>query len=295
MTDATIAAPPKRDWKQNRLARIVIMFLSLLALYAVGQALGVLASQKLPAPYQSDGLWAAALFGSAIALGGYVLLVRWMERRKPIAELAPRDAPGGLIAGAILGVFILSAVLGIMYAMGAASFAYAGPFAFPVAATTVAIISGVVEELMFRGVLFRIVEDGFGSLVALAISGALFGGLHITNPHATLVSSAAIAIEAGPLFGAAYMATRRLWLPIGLHFGWNFTEGGVYSTMVSGTTAHGVIKTTLVGPDLLTGGSFGPEASWITVVVCSVLTAIFLVIAVRRGQWKPVQFHIRAP
>jgi hypothetical protein len=178
--------------------------------------------------------------------------------------------------------------------MGAASFAHAGPFVFPVEATTVAIISGVVEELMFRGVLFRIVEDGFGSLVALVISGALFGGLHITNPHATLVSSAAIAIEAGPLFGAAYMATRRLWVPIGLHFGWNFTEGGVYSTIVSGTTAHGVIKTTLVGPDLLTGGSFGPEASWVTVVVCSVLTAIFLIVAVRRGQWKPLQFHIRA-
>ncbi len=217
-------------------------------------------------------------------------LVHWLEQRRPVAELRPSAAPGGLIMGAIIGFVILSAVLGILYLMGAAKFALPMPILFPSLATGVAVISGVAEECIFRGAVFRNLEDGFGSLVALIFSGALFGGLHIFNPNATLFSSIAIAVEAGLLLGAAFMATRTLWLPIGLHFGWNFTEGGFYSTAVSGGTLPGIVKTTLTGPNVLTGGAFGPEASWVTMCVCSVLTVIFLIIAARRGQWRPLQF-----
>jgi membrane protease YdiL (CAAX protease family) len=294
MTDATMTAPSGGGWKKNRILRMLIMFFALFACYALPQLPGGILRKFYPA-HKDLWLWIFIPLGVVVCLCGYAWLVHWLEKRRPIEELRPSAAPGGLIAGALIGFIILSAVLGILYLMGAAKFALPMPILFPSFAAAIAIISGVAEELIFRGALFRNLEDGFGSLVALVISGALFGALHIFNPNATLFSSIAIAIEAGLLLGAAFMAARSLWLPIGLHFGWNFTEGGFYSTAVSGGTTPGIIKTTLTGPNMLTGGAFGPEASWVTMAVCSVLTVIFLVIAVNREQWRPLQFHIRAP
>ncbi len=92
-----------------------------------------------------------------------------------------------------------------------------------------------------RGVLFRIVEESLGSWIALALSAALFGALHAFNPGATLTSSIAIALEAGVLLAAVFMVTRRLWMVIGLHTAWNFTEGGVFGASVSGGDAHGML------------------------------------------------------
>jgi membrane protease YdiL (CAAX protease family) len=120
----------------------------------------------------------------------------------------------------------------------------------------------------------------------MLVSAAFFGGVHIFNPGATLISSAAIAIEAGLLLALAYTATRSLWLPIGLHFAWNFTEGGIFTTQVSGGKVPGILETTLTGPELLTGGKFGPEASVVAVGVCLTAALIFLIVTLRRGEWR---------
>ena len=82
------------------------------------------------------------------------------------------------------------------------------------------------------------------------------------------------------------MVTRSLWLPIGLHFGWNFTEGGLFGAAVSGGKAEGIVKTVITGPPLISGGEFGPEASLIALAVCLLVTAILLAIAIRRGHWR---------
>src|SRR5581483_7760086 len=107
-------------------------------------------------------------------------------------------------------------------------------------------------------------------------------------------SSAAIALEAGILLAAAYLLTRSLWLPIGLHFGWNFTEGGIFGAAVSGNGAKGLINTSLSGPQLLSGGAFGPEASVAAVGVCLVAAVVMLVLAARRGEWRPLRLRIAA-
>jgi membrane protease YdiL (CAAX protease family) len=132
-----------------------------------------------------------------------------------------------------------------------------------------------------------------GTLVALVVSAAIFGLLHAANPGASLVSSASIALEAGVLLGLAYALTRSLWLPIGLHFGWNFTEGGIFGAAVSGGQSHGLVKAAVVGPDLLTGGAFGPEASVVAVVLSLVVSAAMGWLVVRRGHWKPLTFRLR--
>ena len=117
----------------------------------------------------------------------------------------------------------------------------------------------VFEETIFRGVIFRLAESRYGSLAALVLSSAVFGLLHLLNVAAEpipldqkLLGPVLICLEAGLLLGAAYMATRRLWLPIGIHWAWNFFEGPVYGTDVSGNTAERnvLMHSSLHGPFL---------------------------------------------
>ncbi len=159
-------------------------------------------------------------------------------------------------------------------------------------ALSMAMLAGVAEEIIFRGAIYRLLEDGFGTLIAIVLSGALFGLLHALNPGATLASTAAIAVEAGILLAAAYLVTRSLWLAIGLHIGWNFTEGGIFGAAVSGGKSHGLVSTVFAGPDWLTGGKFGPEASLTAVILCVIVAAVLLIVAIRRGEWKPLRFKL---
>ena len=115
------------------------------------------------------------------------------------------------------------------------------------------------------------------------MTSALFGLVHIFNPNATWFSSFAIAVEA-LLLGGAYMVTRSLWLPIGLHAGWNFTQGAIFGVPVSGIAVHGLVKAQLSGPVLLSGGQFGLEASVIGLLVAAGAGVWLVWLALRRGE-----------
>lgn len=133
------------------------------------------------------------------------------------------------------------------------------------------------EEVIFRGILFKMVDKRFNTAAALLVSGLLFGLMHLLNPGATLWSAVAIAIEAGFLLGAAYKWSGGLWLPIGIHWAWNFTEGNIFGFNVSGgAESVRLFVPEIRGPELLTGGGFGPEASIVSVLLGLALTIIFL-------------------
>jgi membrane protease YdiL (CAAX protease family) len=124
-------------------------------------------------------------------------------------------------------------------------------------------------------------EESLGTWLALLISALIFGLMHIANPNATLWSALAIAIEAGIMLAAAYTLTRRLWLPIGIHFAWNFVQGGIFGVAVSGNGVRGLLQSTLSGPALLSGGEFGAEASIFAVIVC-LAAGVYLI----QAAWK---------
>ena len=135
----------------------------------------------------------------------------------------------------------------------------------------------VGEEILFRGVLFRWIDEKWGFVAALVVSSLLFGFMHYGQPGATWWSSLAIAIEAGLLLGAAYKYSGTLWLPIGIHWAWNFVQGNIFGFEVSGGDAgKALLQATVSGPDILTGGSFGAEASVITVVLGLALSLWYL-------------------
>jgi uncharacterized protein len=155
----------------------------------------------------------------------------------------------------------------------------------------VMLATGVTEEIITRGFIFRLVEIVGGTWIAVLVSSALFGAAHASNPGATLTSSMAIALEVGVLLAGAYVLTGRLWFPIGLHTGWNFAEGSIFSMSVSGLSAPGgLIAGTLRGGAILTGGAFGPEASIAAVVLCLCVAALLFWRAIRTARIKSLDW-----
>ncbi len=212
---------------------------------------------------------------AATFLLAYLAGARWIERRS-VRELAPSRALPEIGTGLATGVALFSAVMTILWAMGVYHPTGWGGFKDVAGGFVLAVMAGVVEELLFRGIFFRLSSRIVGTWGALVFTSALFGLAHLGNRGASLSSSTAIVLEAGVLLGAAYAVTDRLWLPIGMHIGWNFTEGSVFGMSVSGSTAHsGWLRGSLTGPRLLTGGLFGPEASIVAVMVC-LSAAVFL-------------------
>ena len=123
------------------------------------------------------------------------------------------------------------------------------------------LVVAVGEEVLFRGIVFRMMDQRWGTPVALIVSALIFGFVHITNDNATVWSSVAIAVEAGLLLGAAYKWAGNLWVPIGIHWSWNFFQGPVFGFAVSGNGTQSLLKTVIEGPEWLTGGPFGAKAS----------------------------------
>jgi membrane protease YdiL (CAAX protease family) len=118
------------------------------------------------------------------------------------------------------------------------------------------------EELLSRGYHLQTIASGINLLWGLIISSAIFGVLHLANPHATWISALGIFF-AGIFLGFAYIRTRQLWLSIGLHIGWNFFEGVLFGFPVSGIDIYHLTRINVSGPELWTGGAFGPEAGLI--------------------------------
>ncbi|GAB2844344.1 type II CAAX endopeptidase family protein [Actinocorallia aurea] len=231
---------------------------------------------------------------AALAVFVYARVVRWSERRAPV-EVVGEGSVSAVGRGALIGVAMFAAVIANIAFLGGYRIDGLGSPAGAVGLLGFMAAAAVTEELIFRGILFRIVEERTGTWAALTLTGVVFGLSHLANEHASLWGAVAIAIEAGGMLAAAYAATRTLWLPIGVHFGWNFAAAGVFGAEVSGNGAsQGLLHGVTSGSALLTGGEFGPEASPYAVVFGLLLTAAFLWLARRRGNLVPFRRGARA-
>ncbi|GLU49796.1 CAAX amino protease [Nocardiopsis ansamitocini] len=235
-------------------------------------------------------VWVLPVGTAAAALGlwAYAVAVRRVEKRTP-DEIGRSGAGRDLVRGTLVGAGVFTAVIATIAVFGGYRITGWGSFEAFLAACGLMAVVAVMEELLFRGIFFRIVETVTGTWGALAVSAVFFGALHLVNPNATLWGALAIALEAGLMLGAAYAATRTLWLPIGIHFGWNVTQAGVFGTAVSGSedAFSGLFSSESTGPTAITGGAFGPEASVFAVVFCGAVTVYLLRSAHRKGRIVP--------
>ncbi len=228
---------------------------------------------------------AGAVLLTAIVLGAYSGYVRLVEKRS-VSELSGSHALRELAAGILLGALLLSLTIAVLASLGVYQVTGDNGWLAMLATVPGFILGAVLEEVVVRGVVFRILEQSLGSWLALALSAIIFGALHLLNPGATLLNAGAIMLEAGILLAAAYMLTRRLWFCIGIHFAWNFTQGGIFSAAVSGGATQGLLQAKLVGAGWLSGGAFGVEGSAVALVVCASTALLLLIAAKRKGNLR---------
>jgi membrane protease YdiL (CAAX protease family) len=218
----------------------------------------------------------------------YWAYVHYIERRG-ITELGRSEAAREIGLGSFIGFGLFAIVIAVLWLLGVyrvngISFAF-----LPVlGALAGAFVSAFAQELIFRAVIYRITEEWLGTWWAVVISAILFGLIHLSSAGATLLSAASVALEAGVLFAAAYALTHRLWLALGIHAMWDFANDGVFGVGLagqSGQSLHGLLQASLNGPNLLTGGTFGVEASLITLVVTSIAGFLILWQAFRSGHF----------
>jgi hypothetical protein len=146
--------------------------------------------------------------------------------------------------------------------------------------------SGVLEELVLRLVIFRLLWRAVGIWPALAGAALLFGALHLANPDSSVFAAACLIAGEGIGIGL-YLLTGRIWAPIGMHAAWNFTQGWAFGAIVSGTTEIAGGPLTLHPADgvpaALSGAGFGPEASWTALIISALASGALLGMAWKRG------------
>jgi membrane protease YdiL (CAAX protease family) len=266
---------PRRTGKQVGLAALNLLFVLLI----------LFGAQALMRGHVKQTAGLAIL--SPLVFGAYLFGHRFIERRRA-PELAGLVSVKEFFGGLALGVTLFSAVIAVLWLFRVYHLQTRGTTAGLGAGALSALLAATVEETLIRGFLFRIVQMVGGTWIAVIISSAFFGAAHAFNPGATVTSSLAITLEAGVLLAAAYVLTGRLWFPMGLHAGWNFSEGSLYGLSVSGFTAKNALtQGSLTGPVILTGGSFGPEASIVAVILCFGVAILLLWRAAKLGRIQP--------
>lgn len=225
-------------------------------------------------------IWLQAVMRPVSAAVIMALFALWVKKveRKSTSMMLTHKAVQQLGKGFLTGILFFIAVTAVFFISGMAEISFTNPsWAYIGMNLLLYLVVACAEEVIFRGVLFRMIDERFGMWPALVITGLMFGFVHISNPGATVSSSLAISVEAGIMLGAAFKYTGSLWLPVGIHWAWNFTQGNVFGLSVSGgALEESIFRTTLSGPDVLTGGAFGPEGSVITACLGLLLSVYFI-------------------
>ncbi|MFZ6814337.1 CPBP family intramembrane glutamic endopeptidase [Undibacterium sp. Rencai35W] len=223
------------------------------------------------------------LCGAFIGYGCYVWYVRKVERRSAL-ELSLKGVVSEFSTGFVLGGAMVCMTVGVIALLGGFQITAKSPWNVIMIPLLTHLTIGMVEEMLLRGVFFRVVQQSLGSWLALLTSAVVFGAMHLVNDNITVLGFASIT-AAGLLLAAAFMVTGRLWLCVAMHAAWNFFQDGIFSVSVSGHPArNGLYIGKMNGPDWLTGGAFGIEGSAIALAVVVLVTLALLAMAKRNGR-----------
>lgn len=220
------------------------------------------------------------LLAAALCLAGYRFYVRRFEQRDAI-ESALHGAAPGLLRGLGIGAVLSLVVAGVLAAAGALEITGSTNAGAALKPLSEQAMVAVMEELLFRAVLFRIVEARWGTLASLLANVLLFALAHLPNEHITALAVLNTGV-AGLALCAAWMLTRSLWLPVGMHFAWNYLYDGVLGIPVSGHAARGWLQVQMAGPEWLSGGAYGVEGSLVTFLAWGAAAALMLRWRVKR-------------
>jgi len=271
------------------IVKIVLALLTFMAVVIIGQQIAVklLALTPLEKDYRN---LLKGLFVSFSCIFSYILFFKKYDKRA-ITEFSVNGLAKNLTIGILIGFVLQSFTILVMYLNGNYSVVNINPVSFILIPFAIMFTVAIIEEILVRGIIFRILEEKLGSYISLTISSVLFGIFHLANPHGTLISGICIT-TAGFMLGAAFIYSRNLWMPIALHFAWNFTQSGIFGAITSGNEkTSSLLEAKIQGPEFITGGEFGPEGSIQAIVFCALGTILLLALSQKQNKiilpyWK---------
>lgn len=279
---------------QSILGILVVLAAGFIGNNVIGISMGLLLGETTEeAVAQADqgsallypvGFLIGSVITAVLALAGYWGLMRLL-RGRPVSELSGPRRLRELGAGLGWGTGTALVLVAILAVAGAYRVTSVGWDSGILVGLGSGIAAGIAEELLFRGILLRLLEAWSGTWWALALTSALFGARHLLE-GVSPIGAVLIALNGGALLGACYLVTRRLWLAIGLHMAANFVQGGVFGLSLFGI-GNSLLHSRLTGPAFLTGGGIGIDGSPVNIIVCAAVSAIMLVVAHRRGLIVP--------
>lgn len=251
-----------------RLVLFLSLFVSLTALLGRG---AVLLAGPAPSPGAAASRGLAAGLPAAL-LAGWVMMSCVESRPLAALGLRARSAPRELLLGTLVGAVLIGILLALLVIPGWIRWEAPGPGGGSVVAAVggTALFLGLaafLEELLFRGYALQVLGERFGAAPAIGVTASAFAAAHGANPGVGTVALANTAL-AGILLGTLYWRTFSLWVATGAHFGWNATMSLLAGLPVSGLDVPApVVRATVAGPELLTGGGYGPEGGLALLVV----------------------------
>ncbi len=269
--------PTRRAWTQHPLWHSVIAILATVLPIAL-----VLALAEAVVPKVWRTAW-PTLLAAGFCVWGYCEYVRRIERREPV-ELAVARSIREFLHGLGIGLVLVISTLALLSVTDIFHVDGYNGWTAALKPLPEMVLVAIFEEILFRAILFRKTEAAWGSSIALCASAALFVLAHLPNAGISAMAVLITAVAA-TAFAAAYMLTRRLWLPIGMHFAWNACFESVVSLPVSGHATHGWLSAVLAGPEWLSGGAYGIEASAATLLAWLIASLALLWVVRKRGHW----------
>jgi len=274
---------------QSPATKIILSLLIFMAVVVIGQQIAskLLGLTSLDKNYRN---LLKGLLVSAATIFSYIIFFKKYEKRE-VTELASKGIAKNLIIGASIGFVLQSLTILVIYLNGSYSVVSVNPVSFILIPFALMFTVAIIEEILVRGIIFRIIEEKLGSYISLSISSLIFGALHLANPHSSFLSGLCIT-TAGFLLGAAFIYKRNLWFPIALHFAWNFTQSGIFGVITSGNEkTNSLLNAKIQGLEIITGGAFGPEGSIQATIICFIATVILLILSHKENRiikpyWK---------
>ncbi|NIM92926.1 MAG: CPBP family intramembrane metalloprotease [Anaerolineales bacterium] len=249
----------------------------------VASFLLILVGPDSPLITEGDRLVSLLISLPAFTLSTYIAR-RFIDRRtfRSLGFELDRRAVPDLIVGFLIAAFMIMSIFILEWAMG---YVEITGFAWETASSTEVLLlllgnlviffaAAYQEELLSRGYQLQNLVEGLNLPWGLILSSIMFALLHLLNPFTSAISIIGL-ILAGLFLAFGWIRTHQLWLPIGLHSGWNFFEGTVFGFRVSGVDTPSLIQITTSGPELITGGPFGPEAGLVA-LLAMILGAILV-------------------
>jgi len=230
------------------------------------------------------------IVSSSFVIVAYTFFYSKYEKRK-IGEFSCKGFLKNTILGIVIGTTLQGLTILVVYFWGDFRIISVNPLSSIITPFAIAFSVSIFEETLLRGIIFRIVEEKLGSYISLAISAFIFGAVHLLNPDSSVISSLCIGVV-GFMFGTAYIYSRSLWLPIAIHFSWNFVQSGIFGAITSGNEkTSSLVNTHISGAKLITGGAFGLEGTIQATIFWLLVSIVFIILITKQNKlikpfWK---------